>query len=142
MIVWCDGVLLPQPIGPATSADDASNDVRYLPSAARVLRRYQDDGWRVLGLSWQPEVADKTMSADEVRAGFARMQKLLGLDDRSRILPARRRTTGLLVPKAAAGPRRRAHPASPARSGAVHLRRRGSAGPRLRAAARLSVSER
>ena len=46
---------------------------------AGVLRSYQIEGWRLLGLSWQPEIADETMSVEEVEAGFARMQELLGL---------------------------------------------------------------
>ena len=44
-----------------------------------VLRRYQDDGWRLIGLSWQPEIADETMSRSDVEAGFARMRELLGV---------------------------------------------------------------
>ena len=77
MLVWCDGVLRQSRSGPGTRAE-TSNDI--LAERGGVLRRYQDDGWRVLGLSWQPEVADKTLSADEVRAGFERMQKHLGLE--------------------------------------------------------------
>jgi aryl-alcohol dehydrogenase-like predicted oxidoreductase/histidinol phosphatase-like enzyme len=78
VLVWCDGVLRPSRSGPGTSV--ATNDEEVFAERGHVLRRYQDDGWRVLGLSWQPEVADKTMSADQVRAGFERMQKLLGLE--------------------------------------------------------------
>ena len=52
---------------------------RCLPDRREVLQRYAADGWRLLGLSWQPEIADKTMSVAEVHAGFARMQELLGV---------------------------------------------------------------
>ena len=44
-----------------------------------VLRRYEADGWRVLGLSWQPEIADDTITPVQVDEGFARMRELLGV---------------------------------------------------------------
>ena len=42
-----------------------------------LLRRYRDEGWNVLGLSWHPEIAEETMTASEVVAGLARMQEQL-----------------------------------------------------------------
>ncbi len=78
VLVWCDGVLRRSRSSPGTSPETSNEEV--FAERGGVLRRYQDDGWRVLGLSWQPEVADKSMSADEVRAGFERMQKFLGLE--------------------------------------------------------------
>ena len=78
VLVWCDGVLRRRRSAPGPGPNASNEEV--FAERGGVLRRYRDDGWRVLGLSWQPEVADKTMSADEVRAGFERMQKLLGLE--------------------------------------------------------------
>ena len=78
VLVWCDGVLRRNRSSPGPSPE-TSNEEAFAERGG-MLRRYQSDGWRVLGLSWQPEVADKTMSADEVRAGFEQMQKLLGLE--------------------------------------------------------------
>jgi aryl-alcohol dehydrogenase-like predicted oxidoreductase len=58
LIMWCDDTLADR--GPA-------------------LRRYRDDGWLLLGLAWCPQIADKTMTAEQVDAGFARLQQQLGV---------------------------------------------------------------
>jgi aryl-alcohol dehydrogenase-like predicted oxidoreductase len=58
LIVWCDTSLADR--GP-------------------VLRRYQDAGWLLLGLAWCPEIADNTMTAEQVEAGFATVQEKLGV---------------------------------------------------------------
>ena len=44
-----------------------------------LLRRYHDDGWLILGMSWRPEIADGTgtLSADAVRAAFTRVRSAL-----------------------------------------------------------------
>ena len=44
-----------------------------------TLRRYVDQGFRLLGLSWQPDIAEHRRSAADVEAVFARMNELLGL---------------------------------------------------------------
>jgi aryl-alcohol dehydrogenase-like predicted oxidoreductase len=44
-----------------------------------VLRRYRDDGWLLLGLAWRPQIADATMTAEEVETDFARLQEQLGI---------------------------------------------------------------
>lgn len=44
-----------------------------------VLRRYHDAGWLLLGIAWCPQVADKTMTAEEVESGFASMRQQLGV---------------------------------------------------------------
>jgi hypothetical protein len=58
LIVWCDDSLVER--GP-------------------ILRRYHDEGWLLLGLAWCPQIADKIVSADQVDAGFASVQKQLGV---------------------------------------------------------------
>ena len=67
LIVWCDGTLL--------GDVDAGLQIRW----ADALRRYHDQGWRLLGLAWRPQIADRTMTREEVEAGFARMQEQLGV---------------------------------------------------------------
>jgi aryl-alcohol dehydrogenase-like predicted oxidoreductase len=44
-----------------------------------VFRRYQESGWRLLGLSWRPEISDKTLTHEQVDAGFMRLQEMLGV---------------------------------------------------------------
>ena len=58
LIVWCDDSLVER--GP-------------------ILRRYRDEGWLLLGLAWCPQIADKTMTAEQVDAGFVSMQEQLGV---------------------------------------------------------------
>jgi histidinol phosphatase-like enzyme len=54
--------------------------VALVPGAREVLARYRDEGWRLCGISWHPEVAGGTTSADGVEAVFGRTHELLGLD--------------------------------------------------------------
>lgn len=58
LIVWCDQTLVGR--GPA-------------------LRRYHDEGWLLLGLAWRPQIADKTMTSEQVEQQFAEMQERLGV---------------------------------------------------------------
>lgn len=57
VIIWCDGV-----------------DLR-----ADMLRRYAEQGFRLFGLSWQPDIADQKRTRADVDAMFARMNKELGV---------------------------------------------------------------
>lgn len=77
LIVWCDGVLLRSQSGRRVPSSAA--DVEVLAERGAVLHRYQNDGWRLLGMSWQPEIADGTQTSAEVDAAFSRMNELLGL---------------------------------------------------------------
>jgi aryl-alcohol dehydrogenase-like predicted oxidoreductase/histidinol phosphatase-like enzyme/predicted kinase len=78
VIVWCDGVLMRSRSGlrVARSADD----VEVIAGRGEVLRRYRDEGWRLLGMSWQPEIAEGTRSPADVAATIARMNEGLGVD--------------------------------------------------------------
>jgi aryl-alcohol dehydrogenase-like predicted oxidoreductase/predicted kinase len=71
LIVWCDGVLR------AGRSGDAALDI--FAARGEVLRRYQADGWNVCALSWQPEIAEGTMTAEQADAQFARLQEALGV---------------------------------------------------------------
>ena len=77
LICWCDGVLRRSRSGARTPS--SREDVEVLPGRAEVLRRCQSEGWRLLAMAWQPEIADETMTAGQVEAGFERMQELLGV---------------------------------------------------------------
>jgi len=71
LIVWCDGIL--------ARRQSSSSEVEVLAQRGDVLRRYQEDGWLVLGLSWQPGIAEEVLTVEQVDAGFARMQERLGV---------------------------------------------------------------
>jgi aryl-alcohol dehydrogenase-like predicted oxidoreductase/histidinol phosphatase-like enzyme/predicted kinase len=78
VIIWCDGVLVRSLAGRRSPA--GADDVAVAGEHAAVLRRYHDAGYRLLGLSWQPEIADGAQTNEGVRAVFARMNALLGLE--------------------------------------------------------------
>jgi histidinol phosphatase-like enzyme len=75
LIVWCDGVLMRSRSGGRTPSD--ADDVELIPGRREILRRYAADGVRLLGMSWQPEIADGQRSAADAERSFARMQELL-----------------------------------------------------------------
>jgi aryl-alcohol dehydrogenase-like predicted oxidoreductase/histidinol phosphatase-like enzyme/predicted kinase len=78
LFVWCDGILLRGRAGARTPV--SADDVELVPGRADVLRRHRDDGWRIIGLSWQPEIADGTRTAADVDAVLERMRTLLDAD--------------------------------------------------------------
>jgi aryl-alcohol dehydrogenase-like predicted oxidoreductase/predicted kinase/histidinol phosphatase-like enzyme len=78
LLVWCDGVLLTSESGRRMPL--APDDVEVPENRGAVLRRYADAGWTILGLSWQPEIADGTQSPEGARAVFDRMRELLGVE--------------------------------------------------------------
>jgi len=78
VIVWCEGVLMRSRGGRRSPIE--ADDVEIVPGRAHVLRRYLDEGYLLLGMAWQPEIADGTQSADGARAVFVRMNQRLGLD--------------------------------------------------------------
>jgi hypothetical protein len=67
-IVWCDGVLLRSRSGQRTPS--AAEDIEVFAERGDVLRGYDADGWRVLGLSWQPEIADGALTPAGDAADF------------------------------------------------------------------------
>ena len=77
IIVWCDGILLRSRSNHRVPTD--GDDVLVDAGRGATLRRYAEQGYRVLGLSWQPEIADGKRSAVDVTAIFARMNELLGI---------------------------------------------------------------
>jgi histidinol phosphatase-like enzyme/predicted kinase len=78
VIVWCDGVLLRSRSGRRVPL--TPDDVDVTTGRAATLRHYQDAGWFVLGMSWQPEIADGAQSPAGADAVFTRMRELLGIE--------------------------------------------------------------
>jgi aryl-alcohol dehydrogenase-like predicted oxidoreductase len=77
LIVWCEGILCRSRSGrraPSTPAD-----VEAFVERGAVLRRYEAEGWKLLGMSWLPENEDETMTATDADAVFSRLQELLGV---------------------------------------------------------------
>jgi histidinol phosphatase-like enzyme len=56
------------------------DDVEVLGRMASQLRESRDAGYRLLGVSWQPEIAEGKRSEVVVKAMFARECERLGLD--------------------------------------------------------------
>jgi aryl-alcohol dehydrogenase-like predicted oxidoreductase/histidinol phosphatase-like enzyme/predicted kinase len=56
------------------------DEVDDLMRLASKLREFRDAGYKLLGISWQPEIAEGTRSAHEVKTMFARECERLGLD--------------------------------------------------------------
>ena len=77
VIVWCDGVLLGSRSNQRVPID--ADDVMVDSTRAATLRGYQEQGFRLLGLSWQPEIGEQRRSIADVDALFARMNELMGL---------------------------------------------------------------
>jgi predicted kinase/histidinol phosphatase-like enzyme len=77
LILWCDGVLRRSRSGKRTPA--TPDDVEVLAGRHETLARYRRDGWILLALSWQPEVAAGTATPADVDACFERTRDLLGL---------------------------------------------------------------
>jgi hypothetical protein len=70
VIVSCEGVLTRR--GP-------SDSIEVCAERGEVLRRYAESGWRVLGLGWQPGIADQTITVEQADAAYAHMQERLGV---------------------------------------------------------------
>jgi aryl-alcohol dehydrogenase-like predicted oxidoreductase/adenylate kinase family enzyme/histidinol phosphatase-like enzyme len=77
VIIWCDGLLMRSRSNERVAS--SVGDVIVEIERAATLRRYQDQGFRLLGLSWRPEIAEGTQSKEVAEAVFARMNQLLGL---------------------------------------------------------------
>ncbi len=85
VIIWCDGVLLQSRSG--RRSPTSPDDVDVPADRAAILRRHRDDGCRLLGMSWQPDIADGAQFHEGAGAVFARMNELLGLDIEVELCP-------------------------------------------------------
>ncbi|HJR58350.1 MAG TPA: aldo/keto reductase [Vicinamibacterales bacterium] len=77
IIIWCDGILIQSRSEQRvpTGVDDIAVDA----NRATTLREYAGQGFRLLALSWQPEIAEGKRTAADAEAVFVRMNELLGL---------------------------------------------------------------
>ena len=78
LLFWYDGVVRRSASGARTPV--APDDVVLLPGAREIVQRHRDEGRLLLGLSWQPEVANGTMATTEVDAVFRRTHELLSAE--------------------------------------------------------------
>jgi len=78
LVFWYDGVVRASRSGARTPV--SPDDVSLLPGRREAISRRVAEGWLVLGVSWQPEIASGAMSAEEVAATFARTHELLGAE--------------------------------------------------------------
>jgi hypothetical protein len=77
VLVSCEDVLFRSRSGRRTPVGPA--DVEVVAGCGAVLRRYEADGWKILGISWLPEIAEHSMSPADAAAIFARVGTLLGV---------------------------------------------------------------
>jgi aryl-alcohol dehydrogenase-like predicted oxidoreductase/histidinol phosphatase-like enzyme/predicted kinase len=77
VLFWCDGVLARSRSG--LRAPASREDVDVFEQRAALLRRYAEQGWLLLGISWRPDIADGTNTIQQVDAVYARMQERLGV---------------------------------------------------------------
>jgi aryl-alcohol dehydrogenase-like predicted oxidoreductase/histidinol phosphatase-like enzyme len=78
VFVWCDGILGRSRSGARTPV--SADDVDVVEGRGAVLRRYRDEGWRIVGLSWQPEIAAGTRTPDQAEAVLTRMREWLDVE--------------------------------------------------------------
>ena len=72
LIIWCDDVLWRSRSGGRTPT--GPDDLEVVAGRAAVLQRYAAAGWRVLGLSWQPEIAAGSRTAEHVGRAIEQLQ--------------------------------------------------------------------
>jgi aryl-alcohol dehydrogenase-like predicted oxidoreductase len=77
VILWCDGVLRTRTTGARTEPD---LDCTTLAARRVRLARYQAEGWRLLAISWEPQITEHGIAAVDVEQAFARLRAQLGLD--------------------------------------------------------------
>jgi histidinol phosphatase-like enzyme len=77
LVIWCDGVLIRSRAGHRVPM--SPEDVELIPERARTLHRYHADGWHLVGLSWQPEIAEEKLTDADAAAIFDTMRALLGV---------------------------------------------------------------
>jgi aryl-alcohol dehydrogenase-like predicted oxidoreductase/histidinol phosphatase-like enzyme/predicted kinase len=77
VLVWMDGLLVRSRAGHRTPSDP--DDVIVDERLVFALRRSTEEGWPVIGLSWQPEIEEGVRTADQVKGVFARVNELTGL---------------------------------------------------------------
>ena len=77
VVIWCDGILRPSQAGKHAREpiDPAVTD-----RLRARLASYQDHGWRLVGLAWEPQIDEGRLSAGEVESQHAALAARLGVD--------------------------------------------------------------
>ena len=78
LLVWCDGVLMRSRAGHRVPL--SRDDIDIPSGRADVLRQYQSNGFRLLGLAWRPEVADGATTTAQVDGVFHSLRHRLDVD--------------------------------------------------------------
>src|SRR5207247_162152 len=63
VIVWCDNVLVRSSTG--ERAPLLPGDIELIEGRPETLRRYEQSGWLLLGLSWRPEVSEELITIEQ-----------------------------------------------------------------------------
>ncbi len=77
VIVWVDGILHRSRSMRRTPA--SPQDVEAFVERGAVLRRYEAEGWKLLGMSWLPEIAESSMTAADADAIHAELRRSLAV---------------------------------------------------------------
>jgi aryl-alcohol dehydrogenase-like predicted oxidoreductase/histidinol phosphatase-like enzyme len=78
LVVDLDGVVWSSRRGERAPVD--ADDVEVSPARTAALAARRADGWLVLGVTWQPAIAEGTQSPETLAACIARAQELLGFE--------------------------------------------------------------
>jgi aryl-alcohol dehydrogenase-like predicted oxidoreductase/histidinol phosphatase-like enzyme/predicted kinase len=78
VILWADGVLRRSRSG--APRPQSQDDVEALVERREILARHRADGWRLLAISWEPEITEHGVSPTKVEAGLNRLREQLALD--------------------------------------------------------------
>ena len=78
LFVELDGVLWHSRSGERTPS--SPEDMEILASRAVVLKKYSDEGGLLVGLSWQPEIAEGRRTAEDTRRCFEALRDALGVE--------------------------------------------------------------
>jgi aryl-alcohol dehydrogenase-like predicted oxidoreductase/histidinol phosphatase-like enzyme/predicted kinase len=75
LFTWCEDVLARSRAG--KRAPVSPDDVEIVPGRAPILRRHADAGFRLVGLSWRPDVAEGATPPERVDAVHERIRSAL-----------------------------------------------------------------
>jgi aryl-alcohol dehydrogenase-like predicted oxidoreductase/histidinol phosphatase-like enzyme/predicted kinase len=78
LFVELDSVLWRSRSGERTPA--SLEDMAVMAEGSDVLKRHSDEGWLLVGLSWQPEIAEKKRAPAEVERCFGALRAALGVE--------------------------------------------------------------
>jgi aryl-alcohol dehydrogenase-like predicted oxidoreductase/histidinol phosphatase-like enzyme/predicted kinase len=78
VVIWCDGIL--RPASQAGKPPRDPTDPALTDRLRARLQSYQDHGWRIVGLAWEPQIDEGRLSVEEVQLRHATLAERLGVD--------------------------------------------------------------